>query len=118
MAKYKIAGINFDHMHMGDNLRMAYEHPDVEIVGICHTDPARMADAAKRFSIPPERVFTDYRECLEQTQPDLVLLCPSTAEHGEWVEKVAPYGTHILLEKPMADTLAAADAMIRAVAAT
>ncbi len=27
MKKWKIAGINFDHFHMGDLLRMAHEHP-------------------------------------------------------------------------------------------
>ena len=37
MAKWKIAGINFDHFHMGDNLRMAHEHPEVEIVGLTET---------------------------------------------------------------------------------
>ena len=35
MARWKVAGINFDHLHMGDNLRMAFEHDDVEIVGVC-----------------------------------------------------------------------------------
>ena len=118
MARFKVAGINFDHMHMGDNLRMAFEHPEAEIVGICDEDPARMAEAAQHFAIPPERIFTDYRKCLEQTQPDIVLLCPATAEHGLWVERVAPYGTHILLEKPFAASLSEADAMIHAMEAT
>ena len=31
---WKIAGINFDHFHMGDLLRYAHEHPHAEIVGI------------------------------------------------------------------------------------
>ena len=115
---YKIAGINFDHMHMGDLLRMAHEHPHAEIVGICDETPARMERARANFHIPPERCFTDYRQCLEQTRPDVVLLCPATARHGEWVEKVAPYGVHILVEKPFAASLADADRMIRAVAQT
>lgn len=118
MTKLKIAGINFDHMHMGDNLRMASEHPDAEIVGICDAQPERMQDAAHRFQIPPERVFTDYRACLEQTQPDIILLCPATAEHAQWAEQVAPYGAHLLVEKPFAATLEQADRMIAAVAAS
>ncbi|HZO91868.1 MAG TPA: Gfo/Idh/MocA family oxidoreductase [Chthonomonadaceae bacterium] len=115
---WKIAGINFDHMHMGDLLRMAHEHPQAEIVGICDEMPARMESAARNFAIPPERQFTDYRQCLEQTQPDIVILCPSTAEHGAWVQKVAPYGVHVLVEKPMAASLADADAMILAMRET
>jgi predicted dehydrogenase len=118
VTTYKIAGINFDHQHMGDNLRMAHEHPEVEIVGLCDEDPARMEKAARDFGIPPERVFTDYRECVERTQPDLVLLCPATAEHASWVERVAPFRTHILVEKPFAASLAEADRMIAAVEPT
>ena len=114
MSKWKIAGINFDHMHMGDNLRMAAEHPDVEIVGLCDTHPERMQQASENFSIPTERIFTDYRQCLEQTQPDIVLLCPATAQHGDWTEKIAPFGVHIIMEKPFAATLAEADQMIAA----
>jgi glucose-fructose oxidoreductase len=114
----KIVGINFDHFHMGDLLRMAFDHPRAEIVGLCDEDPARMRAAAKIFSIPEDRIFTDYRQCLEKTKPDIAVLCPATARHADYVEKVAPFGVHILIEKPMADTLADADAMIRSVEAT
>jgi len=115
---FKIAGINFDHMHMGDLLRMAHDHPDAEIVGICDEQPERMASAITNFAIPEDRVFTDYRACLESTKPDLVILCPATAEHAEWTKRVAPFGTHVLMEKPFASCLADADAMIAAMAAT
>lgn len=112
--KWKIAGINFDHDHMGDNLRMALNHPGAEIVGICHEDARKMQRAVANFSIPPDRVFTDYRLCLERTKPDIVLLCPATARHAEWVLKVAPFGVHVLLEKPFAASLSDADLMIGA----
>src|SRR5947199_6954206 len=84
MKKWRIAGINFDHMHMGDNLRMAFEHPNVEIVGICDEQPERMESARKNFNIPPERIFTDYPACIEKTKPDIVILCPATAHHADW----------------------------------
>jgi glucose-fructose oxidoreductase len=77
-----------------------------------------MADAVGKFGIPADRVFTDYRRCLERSEPDLVILCPATARHGEWVEKVAPYGAHIQVEKPFAASLAEADRMAAAVAKT
>ena len=113
---WKIAGINFDHLHMGDNLRMAFEHPDVEIAGLCDEQPERMETAAANFAIPADRLFTDYRQCLESTRPDIVLLCPATAQHGEWTQKVAPFGVHIIMEKPFAASLAEADSMVRAMA--
>ena len=115
---WRIAGINFDHMHMGDNLRMAHEHPRVEIVGISDDDPARMQSCIETFGIPEDRVFTDYRECMEKAKPDIVLLCPATAHHGEWTEKIAPYGVHVIMEKPFAGSLAEADRMIAAMNAS
>ncbi|MEI6493537.1 MAG: Gfo/Idh/MocA family oxidoreductase [Verrucomicrobiota bacterium] len=118
MRKFRIAGVNFDHMHMGDLLRQVHECPDAEIVGISDEQPGRMADAIAKFSIPQGRVFTDFRKCLETTRPDLVVLCPATAHHAKWVKLVAPFRTHILVEKPFAATLAQADAMIAAVATT
>ena len=112
--KWRVAGINFDHMHMGDNLRMVHNHPDAEIVGVCHEDPSRMEGSIRDFNIPLDRVFTDYRECMEKTEPDLVLLCPATAHHAEWTEKIAAYRVPILMEKPFAASLAEADRMIAA----
>jgi glucose-fructose oxidoreductase len=112
--KWKIAGINFDHFHMGDLLRMAFDHPQVEIVGISDQQPARMEEARRHFSIPAEHVFTDYRACLEKTRPDVVILCPSTATHADWVENVAPFGSHLLVEKPFAASVAEADRMTAA----
>lgn len=117
MTRCKIAGINFDHFHMGDLLRMVHEHPGAELVGISDEQPERMVDAQRNFSLGENQLFTDYRECLEKTQPDLVILCPASARHAEWTEKVAPFGTHILMEKPFASSLAEADRMIAAMAA-
>lgn len=112
--KLRVAGINFDHMHMGDLLRMTFDNPEAEIVGICDESPARMLAAARSFRIPQERIFTRLDECLEKTKPQLVILCPATARHAEYVERVAPYRVHMLLEKPFAASVAEADRMIAA----
>jgi glucose-fructose oxidoreductase len=118
MKKWRIAGINFDHFHMGDLLRQASEHPNAEIVGISDEQPERMVSATKNFGLSTDQVFTDYRACLEKTKPDLVVLCPAASRHGEWVEKVAPFGTHIIMEKPFAGTLQEADTMVAAMKPT
>ena len=115
MPKWKVVGINFDHVHMGDLLRMAHSHPGVEVVGVSDLKVERMAEAARTFSIPGERVYVDYRRCLEECRPDLVILCPATARHGEWTERVAEYGVNVLVEKPFAASLAEADRMTAAV---
>jgi glucose-fructose oxidoreductase len=118
MSRYRVAGINFEHFHMGDLLRMVAEHPEAEIVGICDEDQDRMQGSIKNFAIPADHVFQDADACMEQTRPDIVILCPAAARHGEYVEKVAPYGAHIIVEKPMAASLAEADRMIAAMQKT
>src|SRR5580704_10710425 len=100
MRKQRIVGISFEHIHMGDLLREAHEHPNAEIVGICDPDGARMADAIKSFAISSDRVFHDIEPCVRATKPDLVILCPATARHADCVEAVASLGVDILLEKP------------------
>ena len=110
--RWRIAGINFDHFHMGDLLRMAHDHPNADIVGISDEKPERMQDAIGNFAIPQEKVFTDYAKCLEESHPDVVILCPATAEHAVWTERVAANGVHILMEKPFAASVADADRMI------
>lgn len=112
--KWKIAGINFDHFHMGDLLRYAHDHSNAEIVGISDEQPERMQEAMKKLGIPSSHAFDDYRLCLEKTRPDVVILCPAASNHGEWVKKVAPFGVHIMVEKPFAGSLKEADAMIKA----
>ena len=111
---WRIAGINFDHFHMGDLLRFASEHPRVEIVGISDEKPTRMEEAVRKLRLPRERVFSDHRDCLEKAKPDVVILCPAASQHGEWVRKVAQYGPHIMVEKPFAASLKEADAMVKA----
>jgi len=118
MKTWRVAGINFDHFHMGDLLRQTSEHPAAQIVGIADEQPERMAGAARNFGLTANQVFTDYRECLEQTEPDIVVLCPAASRHGDWVAKVAPHGVHILMEKPFAATVAEADAMVAAMQPT
>ncbi|MFI5357835.1 MAG: Gfo/Idh/MocA family protein [Opitutales bacterium] len=110
--KWRIAGINFDFRHMDHLLELAHAAPNAEIVGIAHHDPREMQHVVTQCQLPEDRVFADWRACLEKTRPDVVILCPTTGVHAEWVEQVAPYRVHLLLEKPFAASLPQADRMI------
>ncbi|MGO8799947.1 MAG: Gfo/Idh/MocA family protein [Roseiarcus sp.] len=114
MRRWRIVGVNFDHIHMGDLLREVAEHPDAEIAGVCDRNAARMSGAISTFQIPADRVFTNVDACLSACRPDLVILCPATADHASAVEEVAPHGVDILVEKPFAASLRDADRMIAA----
>jgi len=58
--------------------------------------------------------YTDYRQILARADVDMVVLCTPEFAHREQVEAAAAAGKHILSEKPMAKTVAEADAMIEA----
>ncbi len=110
----RVAGICFEHFHMGDNLRMVLENDMTELVGICDSQHERMRESIDQFGIPADRVFSDYRQCLQVTQPDLVILCPSASDHFLWVQRIMAFGADAMVEKPMAASLAEADQMIEA----
>lgn len=114
IPRYRVAGISFEHMHMGDNLRMVVDHPQCELVGICDAEPQRMQAAVSAFGLSADQVFTDWQHCIADARPDLIVLCPSTGDHALWIQRLAPFGLPLLIEKPMAASLADADAMIAA----
>jgi predicted dehydrogenase len=116
VAKYGVVGISFDHMHMGDLLRQVARHPDAEIAGLFDPDPARMSAAIGSFAIPADRVFTDLETCLAKAKANLAIVCSKTADHASIVEKIAPHGLHILVEKPFAASVSDARRMMAAMA--
>ncbi len=118
MPRFRVVGVSFDHMHMGDLLRQVHDHPEAEIAGICDPDPSRMAGAIAALGIPPDRVFTDLDACLSATRPDLAILCSATADHARDTERLAAHATHVLVEKPFATSVADARRMIAAMAPT
>ncbi len=117
MSRFKVVAISFDHMHMGDLLRLVHSHPDAEIAGVFDPDRSTMARAIAEFGIPEDRVFTDLDACMA-VKPDLAILCAATADHAQYTQRLAAYGVHIFVEKPFAATVADARAMIAAVAPT
>jgi glucose-fructose oxidoreductase len=118
MAKFRIVGISFDHMHMGDLLRLVHEHPDAEIVGLFDPDREKMAQAAANFAVPQERIFTDFDACMQTAKPDLAILCAATADHARYTQRLAAFGCHVFVEKPFAASVADARAMIAAMKPT
>lgn len=115
---FKVVGISFDHMHMGDLLRMVDAHPNAEIAALYDPDRAKMAPAAETFDVPDTALFTDLEACMKAGPYDLAILCCATADHAAMTERLAPYGVHIHVEKPFADTADNARRMIAAMEGT
>ena len=118
MARFRIVGVSFDHMHMGDLLRQVAEHDEAEIAGIFDPDPGRMRDAVETFSIPADRVFTKFDACMAAGPYDMAILCAATADHAEYVERLAPHRMHLFVEKPFAASADDARRMIAAMEGT
>ena len=81
---------------------------DAEIVGIVDPGPGRATALVERFS---GRAFADLDGLLAAVSVDAASVCVPTGLHRSVVERLAAAGIHILLEKPMAPTVADCDAI-------
>lgn len=87
--------------------------PNTQIVAVADPDEKGRPEAAKRVNAL--KTYADYREMLEKERPQFVSVAARWADcHRDMVLACAEYGSHILLEKPMARTLAEADEMVAA----
>jgi UDP-N-acetyl-2-amino-2-deoxyglucuronate dehydrogenase len=73
------------------------ENPEIELVGVCDIQPAKRKQA-------PEGVpfFTDYKEMIQKTKPDVVHLCLPHYLHFPVAREAAEMGVNIFCEKPVA----------------
>ncbi|WP_199512776.1 Gfo/Idh/MocA family protein [Nucisporomicrobium flavum] len=82
-----------------------------ELVGVCDTDPGRAAEAAERYGVP---AFHDHRELLAAVRPDVVHVCTPHDRHTPVAIDCLDAGVAVLVEKPVAHTVAEADRLIAA----
>jgi predicted dehydrogenase len=75
-------------------------------------DSARAAAAADRLGWASSE--TDWRRLLERDDIDLIDICTPGDSHAEIAIAALEAGKHVLCEKPMANTLAEAEAMAKA----
>ena len=83
----------------------------VDLVSVCDTDPARAAAAAARYGVPP---FAGHRQLLEATRPEVVHVCTPHHQHAPVAIDCLDAGVGVLVEKPIAHTVAEADRIIAA----
>jgi predicted dehydrogenase len=80
------------------------ELPQVELVGIVDVQPQRIQPLAETYNTSG---LTDYRELLGEV--DVVTIAVPTAIHYEVAREFLDAGVHVLIEKPIAPTLAEAE---------
>lgn len=82
-----------------------------ELAAVCDVVAEKAARTAAPFGVPH---YTDMHEMCRRERIDVLVILTESGRHAEHVLALAPYGKHIVVEKPMALTLDDADAMIEA----
>ena len=76
--------------------------PDVEITALCDRDPERLHRAAERYGV--EGAFSDYREMVEQTDPDAVYAIMPPHHLYDVAAGCLEMGQNLFIDKPPAVT--------------
>ncbi|OWK34857.1 Gfo/Idh/MocA family protein [Fimbriiglobus ruber] len=89
--------------------------PEAALVAVCDTDPARAGAFAARTGA---KAYTDIGAMLRESGAEAVVIGTPHPLHAGAAVQAAKAGVHVLVEKPMAATLADCDAMLAAAAKT
>ncbi|WP_018687406.1 Gfo/Idh/MocA family protein [Ahrensia kielensis] len=84
----------------------------VEIVALCDRDADRLNQSAETFSI--ERTYSDAAQMFADGGFDFVDVATTVASHRPIVEMAAKAGVHIICQKPFAENMQDARAMVQA----
>ncbi|MER9025791.1 Gfo/Idh/MocA family oxidoreductase [Mesorhizobium sp. M0815] len=82
-----------------------------KLAAVCDVDINKAKVTAARYGVP---AYADMHEMMERESPDVAVILTESGNHARDAIALAHYGKHLIVEKPMALTLADADAMIRA----
>jgi predicted dehydrogenase len=110
----RIGILSSAHGHANSYATCLQTISEVELVGVADEDPARGRTFAERFDL---RSFNSAAALLAEGL-DGVIICSANRDHRALTELAARHTGHILCEKPIATTLADAEAMIAACADT
>jgi predicted dehydrogenase len=94
------------------HLPWIWEHPDSKLLAVCDPDLRRARDAQGRYEAPI--AAADYREVVTHPQVNAVSICTPPDSHREIAVSAAEHGKHILIEKPMARSVAECDEILDA----
>ena len=87
-----------------------FSEEQIRLVGIAETSEPVLHRATSRFHL---KGYTDYRQMVDETHPDLVAVVVPTNLHFEVASYLLNRGINVLIEKPMASTIEEAEALIR-----
>ena len=83
----------------------------LDLIAVCDVDAARAEATGRAAGVP---WFTDYPRMLAEAPCEVVVVATPSGLHPEHGILAARAGKHVVVEKPMAISLAAADALVEA----
>jgi predicted dehydrogenase len=87
---------------------------DVELVALAGLDEDRCREIADQYGIP--RIYRDYTELIAQSDIDGVSISVPNYLHARMAIDALEAGKHVLVEKPLATSVAEGEAMVEAAA--
>ena len=111
--KVGVIGCGFfaqNHLHAWQDIE------GVDVVALCDNDQSNLFATSKAFKI--RRQFTDAVELFKYGQFDIVDIATTAPSHRSLVEMAAQHTKHIICQKPFAESVKDARAMVGAVEAT
>jgi predicted dehydrogenase len=84
----------------------------VELCGVCDIDLAQASKAVHGF--PSAKPYTDLARLLAEQKPDIVDICTPPKLHAAMALRCLDAGAHLVIEKPLAQTVEECDRIIEA----
>ena len=85
-------------------VELAQEEKGIELVGICDSNPERLASFAKKHNCTAP-LYTSLEKMLDEAKPEGVVIAVPDFAHAEVAVAAMKRGCAVLLEKPMAPTV-------------
>ncbi|WP_223256980.1 Gfo/Idh/MocA family protein [Arthrobacter globiformis] len=84
------------------------------LVAVCEADPQRLASAIAAWGVPG---YADHLALIEAVKPDVVHICTPHDQHAAVAVDCLERGVNVIVEKPLAHTLAEGRRMVEAASA-
>jgi predicted dehydrogenase len=102
------------HGHVDGFFRAAKNRPDVQIVGIYDPDAALHHKYRQKYGFAESLFYTDLATMLDKLKPQAVASFTNTLDHPVIVEACGPRHIPVMMEKPLAVSVADAKRIARA----
>jgi predicted dehydrogenase len=102
VVRMGIVGMTHDHVFQILN---NVKHEGVEVVGFAEPDKALAMKYLTKYKLPESLWYASLDEMIEKAKPEAVCDFRSIIEHLETIQKCAPKGVHVMVEKPLATNL-------------